>query len=160
MSILSVMVLLFTLTNIIAESEDAKLTFGSCVPGKESCSECYLALKISLLSKDDNVRNLSLAFFPPRANNPEFVTVTYKFENESAPNQLWFWTRDSSYLFIPLRTFQYLSLFFGKLEYQVSQSVTLTLGADCNETKGEIMELLTQRVSLTDSLNLVGKRQF
>lgn len=122
------------------------IKFGSCPAGKDTCSECYLALKKSLLSKDDNIRNLSLAFFPPRSNKPEFVTVTYKFDDESS--QVWFWTHESSYLFFPLRTFQYLSLFFGKLETQVSQNVTLTLDAECNNTKPENLVLLTQRVSV------------
>ena len=119
--------------------------FGSCPPGKEKCSECYLALKESLLSKDGNIQSLSFAFYPPREEPPEFVIVRYHFDNGSS--QLWFWTDESSYLFFPLRTFQYLSLFFGKLEKQVTQSVNLTLDAECDGTKPEIMMLLTQRVS-------------
>jgi hypothetical protein len=138
---------LFAGINAISTTD---LPFGSCSPGKENCSQCYLTLKKSLLSKDDNIRNLSLAFYPPRAAVPEFVTVLYKFEDLSdEEDQHWFWTHDSSYLFFPLKTFQYLSLFFGKLEKQVSQKVTLTLDAECNMTKTETMNLLTQRVSLS-----------
>ena len=134
---------------VLSSAQNNTVPFGSCAPGEESCTKCYFALKQSLLSKDENVRNLSLAFYPPRASNPEFVTVTYKFNNGSFPSQLWFWTHDSSYLFFPLRTFQYLSLFFGKLEYQVSQNVSLTLDAECyiNDTTNPNMILLTQRVS-------------
>ena len=40
----------------------------------------------SLLGRDDNIQNLSLAFFPPKANVPEFVTVIYTFENSSEKN--------------------------------------------------------------------------
>lgn len=119
--------------------------FGSCPPGKEACSECYLALKESLLSKDDNIRNLSMAFYPPRAEIPQFVIVRYHFDNETSP--LWFWTHDSSYLFFPLKTFQYLSLFFGKIEAHVTKSVNLTLDAECEGSKPDNMMLLTQRVS-------------
>lgn len=141
------LICLLAVVNAISTTD---LPFGSCSVGMENCSQCYLALKKSLLSKDDNIRNLSLAFYPPRAAVPEFVTVLYKFKDlPDGEDQRWFWTHDSSYLFFPLKTFQYLSLFFGKLEKQVSQKVTLTLDAECNMTKPETMNLLTQRVSYT-----------
>ena len=127
------LVCLLAVVNAISTTD---LPFGSCSVGMENCSQCYFALKKSLLSKDDNIRNLSLAFYPPRAAIPEFVTVLYKFKDlPDEEDQLWFWTHDSSYLFFPLKTFQYLSLFFGKLEKQVSQKVILTLDAECNMTK-------------------------
>lgn len=138
-------VLLVLMVNEVTFSAGTPPPFGSCPPGKEKCSECYLALKESLLSKDGNIQNLSVAFYPPRADKPEFVTVKYHIDNGSS--QLWFWTHDSSYLFFPLKTFQYLSLFFGKLETHVTKSVSLTLDADCQDAKPENMMLLTQRVS-------------
>ena len=120
--------------------------FGSCPDEKNTCKDCYFALKLSLLSRDENIKNLSRTFFPPRANKPEFVTVTYRFDNTTVPPKVWFWTHDSSYLFFPLKTFQYLSLFFGKIETQVSRNVTLTLDEECSDTDHGNMELLTQRV--------------
>lgn len=138
---LSILILAVASMVINAEND----SFGSCPLGKTNCSKCYLALKKSLLGKDDNIHNLSLAFFPPQGSAPEFVTVTYNFDSVST--QTWFWTQDSSYLFFPLRTFQYLSLFFGKLERDVSQRVTLTLDVECTATEHRNMVLLTQRVS-------------
>ena len=144
---LKVSFILLVLTVAAAAHSRINPPFGSCPEGKGNCSECYLALKVSLLSRDDNVKNLSQAFFPPRALNPEFVTVNYYFGDDTASSQVWFWTQDSSYLFFPLQTFQYLSLFFGKIASQVSQEVNLTLDSECNNTKDENLVLLTQRVS-------------
>lgn len=140
--------LMCTFTCATGNSNDTDLPFGSCLVGRESCSECYLTLKKSLLSRDDNILNLSLAFYPPQTNVPEFVSITYLFgEAPNANSQMWFWTHDSSYLFFPLQTYQYHSLFFGKLEREVSQSLILTLDAECYATPNTTMELLTQRVS-------------
>ena len=128
------------------EVKSDNATFGACLPGKESCSECYLTLKQSLLGRDDNIQNLSNAFFPPRDNIPEFVTITYKFENIS-DHQIWYWTHDSSYLFFQFTTFQYLSLFFGKPAERFSQELTLTLDGACVNVPNSTFRLLTQRVS-------------
>ena len=122
--------------------------FGDCLPGHESCSECYLTLKESLLSRDDNIQNLSAAFFPWNASNPIFVTVTYNFNN-SNQSEVWYWTTDSSYLFFDITTFQYLSLFFSKPATLFSQKVILTLDEDCIEAAlndDKMFKLLTQRV--------------
>lgn len=120
-------------------------SFGACLPGQESCSQCYLTLKQSLLERDDNIRNLSNAFYPPKANIPEFVTVTYKFGNNIEP-KIWYWSHDSSYLFFQLTTFQFLSLFFSKPAALFSQSVDLTLNESCANSSD--LQLLTQRVSV------------
>ena len=125
--------------------------FGDCLPGHESCSECYLTLKESLLSRDDNIQKLSAAFFPWNASNPIFVTVTYEFNN-SNHSEVWYWTTDSSYLFFEITTFQYLSLFFSKPATLFSQKVTLTLDEDCIDAAlsndSMMFQLLTQRVSV------------
>ena len=125
--------------------------FGDCLPGHESCSECYLTLKESLLSRDDNIQKLSAAFFPWNASNPIFVTVTYEFNN-SNHSEVWYWTTDSSYLFFEITTFQYLSLFFSKPATLFSQKVTLTLDEDCIDAAlsndSMMFKLLTQRVSV------------
>ena len=128
-------------------------TIGKCLPQKRSCSECYRTLKESLLKRDDNVRKLSEAFFPPRDNPPEFVKVTYYFgKNSTGENstdkQVWFWSHESSYLFFPMETFQYLSLYFGKSATYFSREVTLNLDSECSEVQHDIMRLLTQRVSV------------
>ena len=105
---LAIMVLLdFTVTSYGKGSRK----FGECLEGHESCSECYLTLKESLLSRDDNIQNLSSVFYPASANIPVFVTVTYNFNNTNA-SEVWYWTTDSAYLFFEITTFQYLSLFF------------------------------------------------
>ena len=133
----------------VSGSNETDPPFGSCLVGRESCSECYLSLKKSLLSRDDNILNLSLAFYPPQSSIPVFVSITYLFgEGSDSSTQEWFWTHDSSYLFFPLQTFQYHSLFFSKLEKDVSQTLTLTLDAECSSASSKNMELLTQRVSL------------
>ena len=123
----------------------AKERISGCLEGKDSCSECYLALKKSLLSRDDNIQNLSAAFYPSSANLPIFVTVTYN-SNTSNHSQVWYWTTDSAYLFFEITTFQYLSLFFSKPAALFSQSVTVTLDEDCFEASENMFKLLTQRV--------------
>lgn len=122
--------------------------FGDCIPGRESCSECYLTLKESLLSNDDNIQKLSAAFFPWNASNPVFVTVNYISNNSN--NSVWYWTIDSSYLFFEITTFQYLSLFFSKPASPFSQKVTLMLDEDCFRANKQMFQLLTQRVSFKD----------
>ena len=118
--------------------------FGDCLPDHNTCSED------SLLSRDDNIQNLSASFFPWNASNPIFVTVNYKFNN-SNHSEVWYWTTDSSYLFFEITTFQYLSLFFSKPATLFSQQVTLTLDEDCIEAainEDKMFKLLTQRVSM------------
>ena len=122
-------------------------TYGGCEPESESCSDCYLTMKQSLLGKDMNIRNLSVTFFPLKDNIPEFVTVTYCFNDNCTKIRKWFWTHDSSFLFFPLETFQYLSLFFGKPAAFFSQNVTLRLDEECYDATPDMFNLLTQRVS-------------
>ena len=125
--------------------KEGSRNFGDCLEGHESCSECYLALKVSLLSRDDNIQNLSAAFYPSSANIPIFVTVIYNFNN-SNHSEVWYWTTDSAYLFFEITTFQFLSLFFSKPAALFSQKVTLTLEEDCIGANDNMFRLLTQRV--------------
>ena len=120
---------------------------GDCLEGRESCSECYLTLKKSLLSSDENIQNLSAAFYPSSDNIPVFVTVTYNFNNSNC-SEVWYWTTDSAYLFFEMTTFldQYLSLFFSKPAAYFSQNVMLTLEEDCIGVNENMLKLLTQRV--------------
>ena len=128
-------------------AKEGSKNFGDCLEGHESCSECYLTLKESLLSRDDNIQNLSAAFYPSSANIPIFVTVTYNFNN-SDQSDVWYWTTDSAYLFFEITTFQYLSLFFSKPADLFSQNVTLTLEEDCVRANKNMIKLLTQRVCM------------
>ena len=141
-----VYILLLTVSVVKTEGVTSNATFGACIPGKESCSKCYLTMKQLLLGRDDNILNLSRAFFPPKSNIPEFVTVTYLFDNSSRDPQIWYWSHDSSYLFFQFTTFQYLSLFFGKPAQLFSQEVTLTLDNTCATASNSSFRLLTQRV--------------
>lgn len=141
---LTVLLLIISSLVMITTKAD-NISFGDCLPGKETCFECYLTLKKALLGRDDNIQRLSNAFFPPRANIPEFITVTYVFENTNE-SQIWYWTHDSSYLFFQFTTFQYLSLFFGKPADLFSQKLTLMLDQDCAATPNVTFRLLTQRV--------------
>ena len=123
--------------------------FGECSPGKDSCCDCYISLAQHLFQSDENVFNLSEAFFPPDANTPEFVVVRYHFQNASYERiQTWFWGASASYFLYPMATFQFLSLFFGKPEAFWSSEVDITLNAtECEGIKQNHLKLLTQRVS-------------
>lgn len=123
--------------------------YGNCELGKENCVDCYQTLKKSLLGKDQNIQNLSVAFFPPKDNLPEFVTVTYCFDDNCMLQHKWFWTHESSYLFFPIKTFQYLSLFFGKPAEFFSRTVQLRLDEECHNASNDMFTLLTQRVSFS-----------
>lgn len=141
----------FVLTTVLAITKlgfgiHENETFGGCLPYNWSCTVCYNTLKVSLLKRDDNVRKLSEAFFPPKTNEPEIVEVIYSFGEDKVNQQIWFWTHDSSYLFFPIETFQYLSLFFGKPAAYFSQKVHLTLDLECSDVDHSLLLLLTQRV--------------
>ena len=130
-------------------SVQSNVTYGDCESEDENCATCYLRLKESLLRRDRNIQNLNMAFFPPKDNLPDFVTVTYCFDRSCTIPQKWFWTRDSSYLFFPIETFQYLSLFFGKPAAFFTQTVQLQLDEECHNASTDMFTLLTQRVSYT-----------
>ena len=122
--------------------------FGECSPGKDSCRDCYISLAQHLFQSDDNVFNLSKAFFPVDTNTPVFVVVRYHFQNASYERaQTWFWGASASYFQYPVATFQFLSLFFGKPEEFWTSEVDITLNAtECEGAKIEHLTLLTQRV--------------
>ena len=140
-------VILMIILTVINFGLSTDVTFGGCQPENQTCTECYHKLKESLLKRDINVRALSVAFFPPKENIPQFVTVTYCFGENCNKSRVWYWTHDSSYLFFPLQTFQYMSLFFGKPATLFIQNATLLLDEDCYEASNDMFNLLTQRVS-------------
>ena len=132
-------------------SSSLSFVFGKCQVGRESCRDCYISLAQSLFHSDENVFNLSQAFFPPDTNTPEFVVVRYHFKSESMAEEVevWFWAASASYFLYPLTTFQFLSLFFGKPEAYWTGEVDVTLNAtECLGAKWEHLLMLTQRVSL------------
>ena len=143
-----VLLLVFLTLALYGVSADSEVGFGVCQPENQTCTECYHKLKESLLRTDKNIQSLSTAFFPPKDNIPEFVIVTYCFDEICNKTRKWYWTHDSSYLFFPMKTFQYLSLFFGKPTAFFSRNVTLNLDADCHDASHELLNLLTQRVRL------------
>lgn len=129
-------------------SADLDVEYGICQPEIQTCTECYRKLKESLLRSDKNILSLSSAFFPPKDNLPEFVIVTYCFDEICSKTRRWYWTHDSSYLFFPMQTFQYLSLFFGKPATFFSRNLTLYLDMECYNASHDLVNLLTQRVNV------------
>ncbi len=148
---ISLLLLLISFIHI-GVSADSEVEFGGCQPENQTCAKCYHKIKESLLKKDKNVRALSTAFFPPKDNLPEFVNVTYCFDEICNKPRIWYWTHDSSYLFFPMKTFQYLSLFFGKPATFFSRNVTLYLDMECYNASYQLFYLLTQRVSVTEKI--------
>ena len=127
-------------------SSSADVQFGGCQSENQTCAECYHNLKVSLLKSDINIRNLFTAFYPPRSDLPEFVFVTYCFNETCLKNKIWYWSHESSYLFFPLQTFEYLSLYFSKPMKYITKNVTLFLDEECFEADNDMFNLLTQRV--------------
>ena len=86
-------------------------------------TKATVPLKESLLKHDDNVHKLSQTFFPPISNPPQVVRVTYNFGENIDESEVWFWTSDSYYLFIPIEMFQYMSLFFSRPAYFFTKQI-------------------------------------
>ena len=130
----------------------ANIEFGACAPEKNSCKDCYLALKQELLKQDGNVYNLSIAFFPPNTNPPEFVKVIYNFMARGIiiESQTWFWVQQSSYFLFPPNTFQFLSLFFGKPEEYILLTECLCHN-ECNR-------VFRSRQRIPDTTNTKSKK--
>ena len=128
-----------------------EFTFGDCLPGQESCQECYLTLVKSLLGNDKNVLNLAKTFTSPIHDEPNSVVVKYHFINNSMDHVVtWFWARSGAYFLHPLSVFQFISLIFGKPRPIYEIEVDLTLDAtECYGVQNNLdyMTLLTQRVS-------------
>lgn len=130
------------------ESDDK---IAQCEEGKSNCTECYITLVKCLMYSDENVYNLQRVFLPPTREAPVFVIVNYDFSGEE--NQTWYWTEEPSLLLHPIAGFQFFSLFFGNYQWRVSE-LNISLPLECNDTKEDYLELLTERVSnnWTDNL--------
>ena len=118
--------------------------FGNCL--------CYCELEESLLATEENTLNLTKTFFPPEDNPPEFVTVTYHFNdtNGTIGPQTWYWSAQTSHFLHPFEVFQFLSLFFSKPEPYYTGSLDITVKVECADLSSsdiEKLQLLTQRVS-------------
>ena len=130
-----------------------------CDPGEEDdCSRCYDVLANQVINNDRNRYNMQNAFFPPDKSSPVFITVTYYFTRNmtgngstdyslTAPNETWYWTRSTFYLFQPIESLQYTSLLFSDSSLHKSD-VSLYLQPNCQGNNTAMMKLLTQRVSL------------
>jgi hypothetical protein len=126
----------------------------------DTCTKCYKTLATELLKNADNYIALQSTFFPPDDSGPDFVIVTYVFDdqNETEPanqnlnNDTWFWSSSAYFFYHPLRVIQFTSLGFSD-PYLKQRNVTLHLPASCyySESNGDPrlfnMKLLTQRVS-------------
>ena len=128
-----------------------------CEPGKDTCSGCYGVLFNEVFINDRNRYNLQQAFFPADNANPVFVTVRYYFTRNmsgngstdyslTSPNETWYWTQSTFYLFQPIFSLEYTSLLFADTSLRES-SLSLFLQPDCSGAEPEMMELFTQRVS-------------
>jgi hypothetical protein len=145
--VLNSFILISLLTLIwCTSSSSADVQFGGCQPENQTCAKCYRNLSVSLLKSDRNIRQLFASFYPPRNDLPEFVNVTYCFNETCNRKKRWYWSQESSYLFLPLQTFEFLSLYFGKPMDYITQNVTLFLDEECYEADSDMFNLLTQRV--------------
>ena len=129
-----------------------------CEPGMDTCSGCYGVLFNEVFINDRNRYNLQRAFFPPDNTNPVFLTVKYYFTRNmsgngstdyslTSPNETWYWTQSTFYLFQPIHSLEYTSLLFADTSLRES-NVSLYLQPDCLGAGLDMMELFTQRVSL------------
>ena len=133
-------------------ADSANFVFGGCKAGRESCQECYQTLVKCLLGSDENVVNLSRAFYPPQTNPAVFVAVTYQYASESTGEvdgvERWFWAASGAYFLYPLHVFTYISILFDKPEHYFAQTAHITLKASCRGAQREHKILLTHRVRL------------
>lgn len=148
---LVILALLMAYSNSISSESQSmqEFTFAKCEPHKEECRDCYFALVKSLLGNADNVFNLTKAFLPPNENEPEYVTVTYIFHNNTMSEEKnWFWSKSVAYYIFPMGVLQMLSFYLTKDDFKYQQQVSVTLSAtECWGVNNDYMTLLTQKVS-------------
>ena len=148
-TILSLALLMSQCLSSMNGENQEQFTFAKCEPNREECRDCYFSLVKSLLGKADNVFNLINAFSPPGKNEPEYVIVTYHFDNDALIEEKnWFWSKSVAYYLFPMDVLQMLSLFLSKGDQRYQQHVRVTLNAtECWGVKNDYMTLLTQKVS-------------
>ena len=121
--------------------------------GNDNCSTCYKTLVTKLLENDKNFFTLQNTFFPPNDPSPVFVEVTYQYSDMNE-TQTFFWSSSVYFFFHPVRIFQFTSLLFSdpSLRYSTAE---LYLPGECINADNKNMMLLTQRVSIKFSLQLL-----
>ena len=123
------------------------------------CETNFTTLENALIHTSDNAYNLWTTFFPPRETQSLFVVVKYQIINSNTSID-YIWTTASFTLIHPPRIFGIISLFFGFVEEDRIQNVTIRLPESCQglltpeygrtneEAESDFMEVLTQRVSI------------
>lgn len=106
-----------------------------------------MALAKAVINDQTNLYELSRAFFPPEANSPEFVAVSY-FLN-GIENQSWYWSTFTSSFIHPPEVIQFMSLFFAKPHNYYKGQVRIDIPKEVAGCVNDLpmMQLLTQRVS-------------
>ena len=140
----------------------------------DTCTKCYKTLATELLKNADNYIALQNTFFPPDDSSPDFVIVTYIYDDgdqhsefdlnetesimQNYSSHIWFWSSSAYFFYHPLRVFQFTSLGFSDPSLQQS-NITLYLPTSCYDLKGNTnsdnMKLLTQRVRLSMRLQSI-----
>ena len=128
------------------------------------CETNFTTLENALIHTCDNAYNLWTTFFPPRETRSLFVVVKYQIINSNISID-YIWTTASFTLIHPPRIFGMISLFFGFVEEDRIQTVTIHLPENCQgllnkssygltneEAESDFMEVLTQRVSIATLL--------
>ena len=127
------------------------------------CETNFTTLENALIHTRDNAYNLWTTFFPPRETQSLFVVVKYQIINSTSSID-YIWTTASFTLIHPPRVFGMISLFFGFVEMDRIQNVTIQLPESCKglltpdygrtneEAESYFLEVLTQRVSVATSL--------
>ena len=121
-----------------------------------NCSTNYTVLENALLETDDNMYQLTTAFYPPNDDPPLYVNVYYHFSDNNQVEYIW--SSASLYLSVHPRPLGYLSLFFCYIEDSRIINLNLQLPIECSELanntssdKDNFLFVITQRVSNTQS---------
>lgn len=130
-----------------------------------SCGIDFKMLEKQLLQTDNRIELLK-AFYPPRQPQATFVTVYYTFldaDDNVMCSKTWLWTSLEFYLIQPPSIFLLTSLFFTipqdrvttaniKLKDDCQELVTWNENGRCNCTNNSMLDILTQRVSTTHTV--------
>ena len=111
------------------------LTTTSVSSSTTSCND-LTSLVEALYSTDDNLFRLAQVFYPLRQPPAIYVTVTYRFQNESETGKLdcsinYIWASSSFLLVQPPHVFQWTSLLFYHQSASEHSNITLILPAAC-----------------------------
>ena len=124
------------------------------------CAENFDTLEWALVHTKNNKVELRKAFYPPREEASDFVTVHYKFLDEDGMNitckKTWLWSTIGFYLIQPPTIYQFMALFFNPeprvstadilLPYECRDLVTWENGS-CSCDSNGTLDIITQQVS-------------